>query len=68
MLLTPPDVPRVENGNEIPIAQSVTLASCEVAICDPEGVFIAIGDLDAERRKLTPRVVLRPPAITMLKK
>ena len=68
LLLTPPDVPRVENGNEIPIAQSVTLASCEVAICDPEGVFIAIGDLDAERRKLTPRVVLRPPAITMLKK
>jgi len=62
LLLTPAEVPRVENGNEIPAAESITLSSGEVAICDPEGGLIAIGDLDAERRKLTPRVVLRPPA------
>lgn len=59
--LTSAEVPRVENGNEIPASDSITLASGEVLICDPEGALIAIGDLDAELRKLTPRVVLRPP-------
>ena len=62
LLLTPAEVPRVENGNEIPASESITLVSGEVAICDPEGELIAIGHLDAERRLLTPRVVLRPPA------
>jgi len=59
--LTPAEVPRVENGNEIPASESITLPSGEVLICDPEGVLIAIGDFDAEQRKLIPRVVLRPP-------
>ncbi len=67
LLLTSSEVPRVENGNEIPASPDVTLPSGEVAICDPNGILIAIGDFDAEQRKLTPRVVLRPPAVTMLR-
>ena len=64
LLLTAEQIPRIENGNEILTSADVTSPSGEVAICDPEGALIALGDYDATLRKLTPRVVLRPPVAT----
>jgi tRNA pseudouridine55 synthase len=56
------DVPRVENGNEIHVAQTAELPRGEVLLCDPNGELIAIAEIDSERRMICPRVVLRPPA------
>ncbi len=64
LLLTAEQIPRIENGNEILTSSDVTHPSGEVAICDPEGALIALGDYDAILHKLTPRVVLRPPVAT----
>ena len=64
LLLAAAETPRIENGNEILISADLTLLSGDVAICDPEGALIALGDYDASLRKLTPRVVLRPPIAT----
>lgn len=64
LLLTAAETPRIENGNEILASADLTHPSGEVAICDPEGALIALGDYDAALRKLTPRVVLRPPIAT----
>ena len=62
--LTLAEIPRVENGNEIPARPELVFETREVVLCDPDGVMIALGDFDDARRTLTPRVVLRPPAST----
>ncbi len=62
--LTPDEIPRVENGNEIPARLELTIETREVALCDANGVMIALADFHPAKRTLIPRVVLRPPACT----
>ena len=62
--LTLEEIPRVENGNEIPARSELLFETREVVLTDTDGVMIALADFDDARRTLTPRVVLRPPVST----
>ncbi|RLS39349.1 MAG: tRNA pseudouridine(55) synthase TruB [Planctomycetota bacterium] len=67
IMLTADDVPRVENGNEIPFSEATGELSGEVLLCDPSGELVAIAEVDTERRLICPRVVLRiPPEVNRI--
>lgn len=56
------DVRRVANGRELPLVNDEGIAgtsrSSAVRICDEAGDLVAVGEIDARRRCLKPRVVL----------
>ncbi len=67
VMLTADQVPRVENGNEIPVSETTGPMSGEVLLCDPSGELVAIAEVDTERRLICPRVVLRiPPEVNRI--
>jgi tRNA pseudouridine55 synthase len=59
--LTGDDVRRTRHGMGVGVTKIDWPAGAAVRMCDEEGTLIAIGDYEAEKQQLHPRVVIAPP-------
>jgi tRNA pseudouridine55 synthase len=58
MHLTSDDARRASHGMEVRVEEVNWTDGATVRMCDPQGQLIAIGDFDAQKKRLHPRVVL----------
>jgi tRNA pseudouridine55 synthase len=56
--LSADDVRRVRHGLEVKVKEGEWPEGAKIRMCDEEGGLLAIGDYDANRRQLHPRVVI----------